>query len=434
MPLSVNEATVQARSWLAATYRSQVELAVSQPVAQSPEAYLYSCRVLPQPGFRPTPMLSASLVVPVNGTGPFHPATDRPWADLASLGQDSRPRTLAGQAHRLNARGCVVVMDGMIDGVRSSVLPWQPYHEAPGWWSRMLRHHFGQAEVAVCGNWDELIGAVQASGPDTRGVVWVRREIGGEEATGHLLYVHNNQGNAVVLDPLAGGLARLELEHVRRLTLARFRRDVQPEAQPQEPWRRRAPDFHAAKHKAQAWLDQQYGGQVLLVDPQPADEGSRGWLFACNTQAFLAGGRREDALLDAALVVPKDARAPFSLPNSSPWTWYTQWSSGRDDQPLPPAPAPLDWLDRTMSSLGGLIRVTDHTDWPTLLAELVTLPTGVRALVWVRRRDGRGRESVGLLLNAALTERGLVLLDPTTGEPATLEGEDVSSMHLLRYR
>jgi hypothetical protein len=57
-----------------------------------------------------------------------------------------------------------------------------------------------------------------------------------------------------------------------------------------------------------------------------------------------------------------------------------------------------------------------------------------RALIRVERRDGRGRESVGLLLNAGLTERGLVLLDPITGEPAALRSERVSSMHLLRYR
>lgn len=434
MPLSAHEATAQAVNWLGSTYRGQVELAVPQPVAQSPEAFLYSCQALPQPGYRPMPMLSASLVVPLNGTEPFHPATDRPWADLASLAQDPRPRTLDVQAQRLNARGCVVAMDCMIDGGRASALPWRPVHEAPGWWSRLLKRHFNEAEVAACASWDELIQAVKENGPDTRGVVWIRREVNGSEATGHLLYAHNNQGNVVILDPLASGLAQLELEHIRKLTLARFRRDGQPEALPQEPWRRPVQDFHSAKHKAQTWLDQQYAGQVLLVDPQPTDEGPRGWLFACNTRAFLTGGRREDAMLDAALVVPKATQQPFGLPNSAPWSWYEQWSNGQDGLPLPPNPAPLDWFDRTMRSLGGLIRVTDHTEWPTVLAELATLPTGVRALIWVRRRDGRGRESVGLLLNSALTERGLVLLDPTTGEPAVLETQGVTAVHLLRYR
>jgi len=419
---------------LQSTYQGQVELAIPQPVAQSQEAFLYSCQSLLQPGYRPTPMLSASLAVPLNGTEPFHPATNQPWADFASLASDSHPRTADRQARRLNARGCIVALDSMIDGARASALPWRPFHEAPGWWDRLLRRYFDQPEVASCAAWDDVITAIQENGPDTRGVIWIRREVAGEEATGHLVYAHNNQGNVVILDPVASGLAQLEGQHIRKLTLARFRRGQYPDSLVEKPWRCPARDFRSAKHKAQSWLDQHYTGQVILVDPHPSDEGPRGWLFACNTRSFITNGRPEDALLDAALVVPKDNSEPFGLPNSDPWNWYEQWSNSQSGLAMPPAPCSLEWFKRTMHALGGLIRITDHTEWPTLLAELATLPTGVRALIWVRRRDARGRESVGLLLNAAHTEQGLALVEPTIGEPATLETSGIIALHLIRYR
>ncbi|MFB7667263.1 YrhB domain-containing protein [Kitasatospora sp. NPDC056138] len=434
----MNTATAQARSWLAATYHNQVELTEPHPVAQSPQAYLYSCQTLAQPGFPRTPMLTATLAVPVDGRTPFHPATHRPWADLASLAEDPSPRRLSRQAQLTNARGCVLALDCALDGARASALPWHPSHEAPGWWARLGRRFAGDADVSVCSSWDELVAAMKATGPDTRGLVWLRRELGGEEATGHLLYAHNNQGNVVVLDPQQGGLAELETQNVRRITLARFHRVPSVPETLTKPWQRAAPDFHSAKRKAQTWLDEVYSGQVVLTDPRPDDEHERGWLFPVNTRAFLAGRRREDALLDAALVVPKDRQEPFPLPNSNPWQWFTRWSAGETpgagDLLLPPAPGRIDWLDRVLTDLGGAIRITDHTEWPTVLAELATLPPGVRALVWVRRLTTHNRETTGLLLNAAHTTRGLVLLDPMTGAPAAMETQGVLALHLIRYR
>jgi hypothetical protein len=48
------------------------------------------------------------------------------------------------------------------------------------------------------------------------------RELNGAEATGHLLYAHNNKGRAVLLDPQAQRLARLETMNLRALVLARI--------------------------------------------------------------------------------------------------------------------------------------------------------------------------------------------------------------------
>ena len=70
-----------------------------------------------------------------------------------------------------------------------------------------------------------MVRAVADPGPDTRGVVWLRREAGGVEATGNLLYAHNNKG-VVLLDGMAGGLAKLDTSLLRELLLIRVARDT----------------------------------------------------------------------------------------------------------------------------------------------------------------------------------------------------------------
>jgi hypothetical protein len=100
-------------------------------------------------------------------------------------------------------------------------LPWRPEHESAGWWGEFIQRYFPTAEVGPCADWDTVIRAVSEPGPDTRGVVWLRRELNGAEATGHLLYAHNNKGQVVLLDPQAQRLARLETANVRELVLAR---------------------------------------------------------------------------------------------------------------------------------------------------------------------------------------------------------------------
>lgn len=427
-----------AHEWLSSTYDAPLELQRT-PVAETPRAWVFSAALRAVPGTgaaAPAPMLTSLVCVPKDGAPPFHPATDDPWGDLADFERDPRPRDPAEQARRTNARGAVLAAHASVGGAPATALPWQSAHEDPTWWEDFLRRYFPTAEVGPCPDWDTVIAAVGEPGPGTAGVVWVRRELHGSEATGHLLYAHNKDGQVALLDPQARRLARLETENVREIVLARI---PPPASQPPAERAAAGPvDLSSAVRAAEVWLEHVHGGEVVLVEPSPADETARGWLFACNTRAFLADGNPQHAMLDAALVVPKDGSVPFGLPNSDPWEWFARWDQGAqpgvDGFPLPPEPGPAAWFAPTMSPLGAVLSVTDYTDWPTLVAGLTEMPTGSRSVVWLRRNDRRGRESVGLLCIAAQTENGLVLVDTARDAPAELENDGVRSLHLIQYR
>lgn len=432
-----------AREWLGAEYDVPVRLERA-PVAETPQTWVFSTALEPAAaGAAAAPMLTSLVCVPKNGMPPFHPATDDPWGDLADFERDPRPRDPAAQARRTNARGAVLAAHASVGGAPAAALPWQSAHEGPTWWDDFLRRYFPTAEVGPCPDWETVIAAVGEPGPGTAGVVWVRRELHGAEATGHLLYAHNKDGQVAVLDPQAQRLARLETENVREIVLARIPPQGAAGAAPAAATAaagagRGAPDLASAVRAAEAWLEHVHGGQVVLVDPSPDDESARGWLFAVNTRQFVADGNPQYGMLDAALVVPKDGSMPFGLPNSDPWGWFTAWDQGAqpgvDGFPLPPEPGPAAWFGPTMASLGEVMEVVDFTDWPTVLGELVELPPGARGLVWVRRNDRRGRESVGLLCVVTQTERGPAVIDAARDAPAALETEGLRSLHLIRYR
>jgi hypothetical protein len=427
-----------AHEWLSATYDVPLELQRT-PVAETARAWVFSAALRPVQGAGTAvtaPMLTSLVCVPKDGAPPFHPATDDPWGDLADFERDPRPRDPAEQARRTNARGAVLAAHASVGGAPASALPWQSAHEVPTWWDDFLRRYFPTAEVGPCPDWDTVIAAVGEPGPGTAGVVWVRRELHGSEATGHLLYAHNNDGQVALLDPQGRRLARLETENVREIVLARI---PPPSSQPPAARAARGPaDLASAVRAAEVWLEHVHGDEVVLVEPSPADETARGWLFACNTRAFLADGNPQHAMLDAALVVPKDGSVPFGLPNSDPWEWFERWNQGAqpgvDGFPLPPEPGPAAWFAPTMSPLGAVLSVTDYTDWPTLVAGLTEMPVGSRSVVWLRRNDRRGRESVGLLCVAAQTDTGLVLVDTARDAPVELENDGVRSLHLVQYR
>jgi hypothetical protein len=420
-------------TWLSRTYGGLVSLASPEPVAESPRALVYACRMADREGVPPSPMLTSAVAVPHNGSSPFHPATDDPFGDLAAHATEGTPRTPRQQAFRTNARGCVLAADAAVDGFAAAALPWQPEHELPGWWDRMVRTHFPTAEVATCGTWDEAISAVLATGDDSRGVIWVRRELGGHEFTGHLVYAHNNGGQVIVLDAQAGRLAELEETNLRGLVLARFHRHRVPSPEP-EPWRRPAATFDDALAKAKAWLELKYAGELVLTDPAPDDELRRGWLFACSTARYEARHDWRDQTLDGALVVPKDDGIPFGLPNSKPWDWLRRWDLGEVAADDAPDPGPASWYAATMPRLGPVLATSVHPDVGSAIGALIRFPQDARALVWLRRRDRRGRESVGVLFNALLGKREPVLIDSTTGRPAQPEWDGVLAVHVIRYR
>ncbi|MET9495361.1 YrhB domain-containing protein [Streptomyces sp. NPDC006552] len=423
-----------AAAWLHHTYRGLVELAAPHPVHESPAAWLFACRTLPQPGYPGTPMLAASVVVPRDGSSPFHPSPSAPFGDLGPAAtHDEAVARVANQPRRINARGCLVTVHAMIGGGPSTPLPWQPSDEAPGWWDRMLRRYFPEFAPVPVSNWDDVVQALAEPGPDTRGVVWVRREVAGHEVSGHLLYGHNNKGRVVFLDGLTSSLARLDTDNVRELLLVR----ATPGGS-RAPWERAAPDFEAARDKARQWLEGAYGGEVELVGPGPGDETRRGWVFSCDTRRHLRTGRWQDTLLDATVVVPKDSTAPFHVPNAAPWAWLAHWDQGGTPGtgafPAPPAPGRAYWFEPTLAELGPVLSASDHQRWQSAAEEVSAYPAGSRALIWVRRTDGRGREAVGWLVTALTTETGVLLFDGSSEDQVTLDETGVRALHVIRYR
>jgi hypothetical protein len=296
----------------------------------------------------------------------------------------------------------------------------------------MTRRYFPEFQRIEAGDWDDVVKAVTEPGPDTRGVVWVRREIGGHEATGNLLYAHNNKGQVVLLDGLTSSLARLDTAMVRELVLVRALPTAF--APRRQPWERAAPDFASAVDKAQRWLADAYRGEAVLDSPTERDETERGWVFSCNTVRYLRDRHWQDAMLDATVVVPKDESAPFGLPNSDPWAWLARWDAGATDLPAPPAPGRAAWFQPTFAELGQVLSVSEHGDWQSALDAASALPVGARALIWVRRTDGRGREAVGLLVNAVRLQDGVMVVDGSTDQPVSFDATGVHRLHLIRYR
>lgn len=424
----------RAEQWLEQTYRGRAALLGPDPVLETAETWLFACTAADAAGSGAEAMLNASLAVPKNASTPFHPATDDPAADLAAFDADPGRRDPLAQARRTNARGCVLAMHAALGGAKATALPWRPAHESPGWWERLVGQFAPDAALAPFEDWGALFAEVESYGPDARGLVWIRREVRGVESSGHLLYAHHHDGQVALVDPMVGRLGRAEEEGVRSVALAVAPSPGRAPAPAGPRWRGPAESFDAARAKAEAWLREVYGDQVLLLDPRPADEGPRGWLFACNTRSHTRTGHWQDGMLDAAVVVPRNTDEPFGLPNSAPWSWLRQWQEGATPAASPPAPGPAAWFAPTMSRLGGVVSISDHADWQSLTAELAGFPEGSRALVWLRRSDPQGRESVGLLLNGMCTADGIMLLDSMTGESARLETEGVRALHLIRYR
>ncbi|MFD9869329.1 YrhB domain-containing protein [Streptomyces niveus] len=427
----------QAAPWLARTYRGLVELAAPHPVYESATAWLMACRTVQQPGYPHTPMLAASVVVPKDGSSPFHPSPSSPLADLEPApSHEAAVARVQDQGRRINVRGSVVGLHSAINGSPSVPLAWQASDEAPGWWGRLAHRYFPEFERVCADSWDDIVKAVAETGPDTRGLVWVRREIGGLEATGNLVYAHNNKGNVVFLDSLTSSLAQLDTENVRELVFVR----ALPEAlrAPGHPWEREAADFDSALAKARLWLGNAYGDQAELVAPTAGDETRRGWVFSCDTRRHLSDGRWQDTMLDATLVVPKDTGEPFGLPNSDPWNWLAHWDAGgvpgTGQFPPPPPPGRAHWFEPTLAELGAVLSTSDHQVWSSAVDELASFPTGARALIWIRRTDGRGREAVGWLVNGLTTATGVMLFDGSSEKPVSFDPAGVHALHVIRYR
>lgn len=217
----MTQARDTADQWLDRVYAGTVKSS-KHPLLETPRVAVFGCR------FRESrdPMLAAAIAVPTTGGAPYPLPNDRPFDDLG-VDEDAAgwsPPAEADWTRRVNARNGVIALGATVDRAPASALPWRPTDEQPGWWDRLRAGHFPEAEVATCATWSEVVEAVRAGGPDTRGVVWVRRALVGVEVTGHLLYAHNDNGEVAVLDAVRGAPADLEAETVGSLLLARFHR------------------------------------------------------------------------------------------------------------------------------------------------------------------------------------------------------------------
>ncbi|WP_312868035.1 YrhB domain-containing protein [Amycolatopsis pithecellobii] len=422
----MNELAERAQAWLSATYGDLVTLESTEPVLDGRRLALFNCRHTGSD----EPLLAATLCVPKDGGQPF------PAANADPLDEDINLSTAPESGlwrWRLNARNCLVATDAAIENRPATALPWQASDEEPGWWDRLVARYFPGAEISVHSSWTEISQVFLDSGEGTKGVVWLQRKLNDRPLTGHLLYVDYNSDGVIVIDGQRGSLAELNDAEVGQLVLARFHRV--PDAAAEEitvPWENAAPDFEAAVEKAGQWLKYSYSDEAVLVSPDPEDELERGWLFACTTSRFVASGDWRDQMLDAAVVVPKEAgKAPFGLPNRDPWGYLEDWDDGKD-LPEPPPSGVAAWYSPTIAGIGEVASVQQHPHWGSAFEEITAFPTGTRALVWVRRKDIRGRESVGHLLWAINENNGIQLIDPTSPDGQALMDPNPFELRVIR--
>lgn len=422
----------RAADWLERTYGGLVTLADPEPIVEHELTSLFGCRYADHRYHEGgESMLAATICVPQADVPPFPVSNSKPLSEPHKLAM------MDGESWRwqVNARNSLVAVDAAVDQRPASALSWHPWDEAPGWWRRLLDRHFSGAEVSTCSSWRDVTSAILEGGQGTRGVVWVRRQFGGRELTGHLLYAVWHEDGVVVLDGQTGTLAQLDDHQVDQLVLARFfRTPVGPEQAGTPAWERAADDFPSAVAKAESWLDYAYSGAAVLVMPDQSDERERGWLFACTTTRFRSSGDWRDQMLDAALVVPKAAgESPFGLPNHDPWTWLDDWNAGRTDLTDPPEPGAAAWFDPTTQELGPVLSVNEHVDWAGVLSEITRYASGAQALIWLRRQDDRGRETVGNLIVAAKEPNGVHLGDAMAEDGWPAIEPDPLHLHVIRF-
>ncbi|MGW0552286.1 hypothetical protein [Streptomyces altiplanensis] len=111
------------------------------------------------------------------------------------------------------------------------------------------------------------------------------------------------------------------------------------------------------------------------------------------------------------------------------------WPTGTPEAlPAPPPPGRALWLEPTLAGLGPVLSTSDHQVWSSALDELSSFPAGARALIWIRRTDGGGREVVGWLGNGLTTATGVLLFDGASEDPVSFDPTGVHALHVIRYR
>jgi hypothetical protein len=76
---------------------------------------------------------------------------------------------------------------------------------------------------------------------------------------------------------------------------------------------------------------------------------------------------------------------------------------------------------------------TEHHNWHDALVAVAGFAPDSRSVIWVRRQDGRGRETVGNLVLAVTDQDGFLLMDPMTQDNEPVVGEEPLALHVIRY-
>ncbi|WP_246869040.1 toxin glutamine deamidase domain-containing protein [Saccharopolyspora sp. ASAGF58] len=158
----------------------------------------------------------------------------------------------------------MIATDAAVNCRLASALPWDPAGETPGWWDRMLATYFPDAEVVTCATWADASSTIVDGGVGTRAVVWLRRQFGGRELAGHLLYADYVDDAVVFLDGLRGTVAEQNDAEVAELVVARFRRRQGDSVGGLLPWEVAVDEFAGAVEKVEAWLVYRCDGEVGL--------------------------------------------------------------------------------------------------------------------------------------------------------------------------
>ncbi|MGW3473731.1 hypothetical protein ACWDKQ_36045 [Saccharopolyspora sp. NPDC000995] len=90
-----------------------------------------------------------------------------------------------------------------------------------------------------------------------------------------------------------------------------------------------------------------------------------------------------------------------------------------------------DW--QMVAPLGPVVGVSVHEHWFGVLEEIASFPAQTQVLAWLRRRDIRGRESVGHLLAAVNDTDGVRLFDPMDGRAQPLIETAPFELRVMRF-
>ncbi|WP_184730751.1 toxin glutamine deamidase domain-containing protein [Saccharopolyspora phatthalungensis] len=187
----------RARVWLHETRGSRVVLSDEAPALTTERAVLFGRRYAGS--LEPMPV--ATICAPRDGGDSFRDAG--PVDEELNLSRSEWRLWV----WRVSARKCLVATDAAVNGWPPSALPRDPVTEVPGWWDRMSADHFPGAEVVSGSACGEVAEFIVEGGEGTRVMVWLRRQLGGRELTGHLSYADYADGDVVFLDGVPATVA-----------------------------------------------------------------------------------------------------------------------------------------------------------------------------------------------------------------------------------